>query len=286
VGEFSVFQSIWGMVDLPREGRPWSIAEKLDQIRAGGFAGVDFDQGLAVGEAEHLGRMARDRGLRVSINMVAGEREAVRRAYDWAMIHQPEHISIQPFGAYLDFERARDRLAMMIEVGHDYGLAPTIETHRDRLTQSLAQTVALARAIPELRFTVDLSHHVCAAEWAWNDRMQFEQMIQVILGQAGHFHGRVSNGEQIQIDIGDGSESPDASKFKAWWIDGMRMWRAGDGRPEEARLRFVVELGPYPYASRAVTRTGRPNGPEHSDRWAQALVLKRIAEECWRESAM
>jgi sugar phosphate isomerase/epimerase len=285
VPQFTVFQSIWAMIHLPRGGPEWSIHEKLDRIAAAGFAGIECDSGLAIGDAAEIGRLARERGLRLSAGMIVGDREAARREFDWAAHQGAEHVTIQPFGAYLSLREARERLAMLLAVGEEFGLPPTIETHRDRLTQSLPLTAALAEAMPELRFTCDLSHCVVGAEVAWNDAVEFERMIGIVLSRAGHFHGRISNGEQIQIDVGDGSESDDAKRFARWWTQGMREWRARHGADGAARLRFVVELGPYPYSPRAVTPSGRPEGPEFSDRWAQALVMKRLAESCWTQSA-
>lgn len=280
---FSVFQSLWGMTHLPRGGPEWSIREKLDRIAEAGFAGIECDSGLAAGEAKAIGRLARERGLALSAAMIVGDRESTRREYEWAMSQGAEHVTVQPFGAYLPLREARDRLAMMIEVGEEFGLPPTIETHRDRLTQSLPLTVQLAELLPGLRFTCDLSHYVVGSEVAWNDAAEFERMIGVVLARTGHFHGRISNGEQIQIDVGDGSESDDAERFMRWWTQGMRAWRT-DRENIHRKLRFVVELGPYPYSPRAVAPSGRPEGEEFSDRWAQALVIKGLAESCWRQS--
>ena len=54
---------------------------------------------------------------------------------------------------------------------------------------------------------------------------------------------------------------------------GMKMWRernAGD-----ASLIFLCELGPPPYA---ITDA---NGEELSDRWQEALLIRRWVEEIW-----
>ena len=51
------------------------------------------------------------------------------------------------------------------------------------------------------------------------------------------------------------------------------LWRARE--PENAILNFLCELGPREYAI-----TG-PDGYEQSDRWDEALMIKRLVREIW-----
>jgi hypothetical protein len=100
-----------------------------------------------------------------------------------------------------------------------------------------------------------------------------------IIERVAHVHGRISNGEQIQVDVGDGSDqsvgSP-AGFFKQIWTECFKAWRKtarnGDIMP------FSSELGPPRYA---ITT---PDGQEISDRWGQSLVMKKLAEEAWAAS--
>jgi hypothetical protein len=88
--------------------------------------------------------------------------------------------------------------------------------------------------------------------------------------------GRVSNGEQVQIDIGPSGDNPHARRFAALWKKVMGSWlkraRPGDVLP------FRIELGPPNYA--ILDRQGR----EISDRWAQTLVLGTLAERLFNEA--
>ena len=40
--KFQVYQSLWGMVGLPYGADEWSLEEKVEQIAAAGFDGVEF----------------------------------------------------------------------------------------------------------------------------------------------------------------------------------------------------------------------------------------------------
>ncbi|MNY54014.1 hypothetical protein D3C86_1898290 [compost metagenome] len=57
----------------------------------------------------------------------------------------------------------------------------------------------------------------------------------------------------------------------------MRYWLQG-AKPGDV-LPFVCELGPAPYAIKGA------DGKELSSRWEQALLLKSIAEACWKRAA-
>jgi hypothetical protein len=57
----------------------------------------------------------------------------------------------------------------------------------------------------------------------------------------------------------------------------MFHWRSGAG-PGDI-FPFASELGPPRYA---ITL---PDGSEFSDRWAQSLVMKQLAEQAWELSA-
>jgi len=61
-----VFQSLWGMIGLPRNAPAWSPTEQLDAIVDAGFDGasISFDNPTA---AADIARQAADRGLRIEV---------------------------------------------------------------------------------------------------------------------------------------------------------------------------------------------------------------------------
>jgi hypothetical protein len=96
-----------------------------------------------------------------------------------------------------------------------------------------------------------------------------------VLERISHLHGRISNGEQAQVDVGDGSGAT-AQFFVTLWSTAMRHWLSGAG-PGDV-FPFTSELGPPRYA---ITL---PDGREFSDRWEQSLVMKRLAEQAWQKA--
>ncbi|MBW3636820.1 MAG: hypothetical protein KY445_10215, partial [Armatimonadetes bacterium] len=113
--------------------------------------------------------------------------------------------------------------------------------------------------------------------YGWEGEGAIERM-RPIIERVAHVHGRISNGEAVQVDVGDGNggQGTPAGFFKQIWTEIFRTWRQkarnGDIMP------FLSELGPPRYA---ITL---PNGREFSDRWEQSLVMKKLAEEAWKAS--
>ena len=62
-------------------------------------------------------------------------------------------------------------------------------------------------------------------------------------------------------------------QFRAWWHDGISMWRRRNN--DQATLRFLCELGPPPYAMTDA------NQAELSDRWLEALEIRAWVEQIW-----
>ena len=161
------------------------------------------------------------------------------------------------------------------KIANDAGIAFFVETHRNNFTENLPQTKQLIEAVSDIRFTADLSHFVVVGEfYGWKEERAIDRMMPV-LQRTSHMHGRISNGEQVQVDVGDGSGAT-AQFFVQLWAAAMRHWLQGAG-PGDV-FPFASELGPPRYA---ITT---PDGKEFSDRWEQSLVMKRLAEQAWEEA--
>ena len=183
------------------------------------------------------------------------------------------YVNAQVQDNFVIGQAAIDLLQGLVEAGKEVGIPFFAETHRGRITQDLHRTVEYVQAIPDLRLTLDFSHYVLAGEMGSYSE-KGEALFNELLPRTGSVHARVSNGEQIQVDIGPEGTHPMVEHFKRWWTTGMRHW-AGQARPGDI-FPFISELGPAGYA---ITLPGTVR--EISDRWEQALVFKRIAEECW-----
>jgi hypothetical protein len=183
-----------------------------------------------------------------------------------------DFVFAQPADAFTPLKDVVDIITEGRKVAADSGFPYFVETHRNNFTENLPQTIQLIEAIPDIRFTADLSHFVVVGEfYGWEEERAADRLMPV-LERTSHMHGRISNGEQVQVDVGDGSGQT-AQFFVELWSKAMRNWQKyaspGDVFP------FASELGPPRYA---ITL---PDGKEFSDRWEQSLVMKRLAEQAW-----
>jgi len=153
-----------------------------------------------------------------------------------------------------------------------------LETHRGRLTQDLLRTTEWLEQAPETRFTLDISHYVVASEGCAGDEPLFWTKMDAILQRTSMIHGRIGNGQQVQVHVDPAKNKPfQLSLFKQAWTRAMAAFRR-NARPNDVLL-FTPELGPPGYAITDLSER------EFSDRWDQSLVLAGLAQECWKASA-
>lgn len=271
----AVYQAIWALDRYTGEGREWTLEEKLERIAAAGFQGV-FGRLPEPGMEERWRRLQAKHGLAFGVESFPMDVSDFRPFLERAKAFDVAYVNAQVGTGFLVGERAVDTLAGLMEEAERSGFPFYVETHRGRVTQDLLRTADYVRQLPGLRLTIDFSHYVLAGELTAPSE-EAEPYFDELLQRTSSIHGRVSNGEQIQIDIGAG-DHPKAEPFKRWWEKGMRYWYA-QAKPGEV-LPFVCEIGRH----YAITRSGLPSedsAEELSDRWEQSLVMKRVAEEAW-----
>ena len=270
-----VQHSLWSLIGLPMNAaEEWTLSEKFERVKAAGFEAVEC--WLDESNEQHHKDALNAAGLRLVLghnpstlsDAHAVAAQAKRLNADFAFSH--------PLSPYTPLAEAVPFLREARRIVNDAGLAYFVETHRGNIPEGLNQALALIELMPEVRFTGDLSHFVLIGEfYGWEDEKALERMDPV-LQRTSHLHGRVSNGEQAQVDVGDGSGDT-AQFFVRLWARAMSHWRK-DAGPGDV-FPFASELGPPRYA---ITL---PNGQEFSDRWEQSLVMKKLAEQAWEMSA-
>lgn len=263
--------SLWSLGKLPMNAETeWTLDEKFSRVKASGFEAVEC---WLNDDSEREHKEALDRhGLGLILGHRPFKTEDVQATVDRAIRLGADFIFAQPADA---FTPAKDVAKLCIEgrkIANDAGLAFFVETHRNNFTENLPQSIQLIDLVPDIRFTADLSHFVVVGEfYGWADEGAIERMLPV-LSRTSHMHGRISNGEQVQVDVADGSTAP-ARFFVQLWTAVMKHWLEGAGAGDI--FPFASELGPPRYA---ITL---PDGKEFSDRWEQSLVMKKLAEEAW-----
>ena len=270
-----IFQAIWAMQDLPEGGVPFDLGRAADWIVEAGFAGA-MPWVASPADFAAVDQLMR-RGLMVGVGMSVFDVADSRAIIDGACARGALFLNAQVHDAYTSDSDAIGKLEALYALCDAAGIPLFIETHRGRITQDLRRTVEYAGRVPRTRFTLDASHYVVAGEVNFPDEdAEFNRLLDAIIGQTGCIHARVSNGEQVQVDIGDGT-GPLTQPYRRWWAAAYQQWQArshaGDIFP------FVCELGPRPYAITAPAGAAIAEGAEISNRAAQALVFKRLAEE-------
>lgn len=266
--------SLWSLIGLPMNApAEWTLDEKLDRVKAAGFEGVECWLSDA-DEAAH--RAALDaRGLRLTLGHHPHTLDDVRKTVARAKRLKADFVFAQPLNPFYPIPDAAKFCREARNIANGEGLAFFVETHRNNVPESLNQALHLIDAYPEIRFTGDLSHFVVVGEFYGLEYEHAIERMLPVLSRVSHLHGRISNGEAVQVDVGDGSGDT-AQFFVQIWATAMRAWRA-EAAPGDV-FPFATELGPPRYA---ITL---PDGREFSDRWEQSLVMKRLAEQAWAES--
>jgi hypothetical protein len=272
--------NVWGLEKLPSGGPEWSLDEKLKRLReAGGFDVIDrytVADPKSMAAVEELDALVEKYGFKVGMATSIDRLEELDVAVSLAKKAGTPYIDVM-VGPYTMPEADAVRLMETIsERFRREKIAVAFQTHRGLVTQDLLRTVAYTKSLPDLRFDLDLSHYFVAGEIGEDPGAAALAAFDVILERAVMLDGRVSNGEQVQIDIGPDGDNPHAKRFAALWKRTMVAWleraKPGDVLP------FRVELGPPSYAILDL------KGREISDRWEQTLVLRTLAERTFNEA--
>ncbi len=183
-----------------------------------------------------------------------------------------------------------DRLVeAVLTASQQHALPAFIETHRATITQDMWRTVQITKRFPEVRFNGDFSHLYCGQEMVYGDFEAKLDFLQPVFDRIGFMHGRIAAPGYMQAPIDTVDATPVAAlgadylaHFKTMWIRAM----AGFKRhaPPGAVLIFAPELlRPEIYYARVFPGAeGRLR--EETDRYAQALLYRKIALECFAEA--
>jgi sugar phosphate isomerase/epimerase len=243
-------------------------------LRGAGYDGVqfvDFPALETVRAAQRLGLAVCGSGR---VNTPAEAFELAQRGVDCGF----ECLTLHVGWGLEDDDEARALASALLEAAEKHRIPLYPETHRATIFQDMWRTVRLIERLPELRFNCDFSHWYTGQEMVYGGFEAKAAFIRPVIERAGFLHGRIGTPGCMQVDSGDGDPTgrPYVGHFRHLWTE---VFRAYLRRPASGPFCFATELlGPEIYYARVF------DGREESDRWQQALVLVRMAKECYREA--
>ena len=271
-------QSLWGMIGLPMNApEPWTLEEQVARCEQAGFAHVecfisDDDEGQST--LEEIGKT----DLKWALGKRAMDAAEICQSIQFAADNGALWTMCQPATAFHSLEEVAAIVRAGSQLAAQNAMPFFVETHRNNFTETIPQTLRLIEAVPDIKLTGDFSHFVVVGEfYGWEAEGALEQ-LQPIIERVAHVHGRISNGQSVQVDVGDGEGGPGtpAHFFTRLWAAMFKHWRQS-AQPGDV-MPFTSELGPPRYA---ITLS---DGSEFSDRWEQAQIMRKLAQRAWAMS--
>jgi len=275
--QLEVFQSLWSMERRHPEIKDPGLSEAFEQIAAAGYQGIALDTGTdnppLYAEAT---RLLANNGLQCIITAFPSSLDDMKEVLDLAGRVDARFTCINAQVFPLTPREGADFIHRCLELGVEWQIPVYFETHRLTLTTDLLFTIQLLDLVPDLELVCDLSHYVVARELPNPVDEYWQRLISRIIERGAAFQGRIASREQIQVPIHFPQHQYWYQQFQSWWAEGFRSWRAR--KEDDSTLNFLCELGPAPYA---ITDA---NGHELSNRWLEALDIKKCAETIWQST--
>jgi len=253
-----------------------SPEEQFERIADAGYDGVCLDP--AIHEIEHclsLASLFQSHNLGCMVNAFPHSADEIRPLLELARELNACHVNALGTQIPLTVREGAKLAEYWLRDAQDVGISLLFETHRDSLLNDLGYTVQLLEAVSDMRLCADLSHFVVDREIRLPLNHRDETYFKLILERSECFQGRVATSEQVQVPIGFPQHQIWTHQFREWWKTGIHAWRARHA--DNARLVFLCELGPPPYA---ITDG---EGLELSNRWDEALTIRSWIEEICAE---
>ncbi|HSD29679.1 MAG TPA: hypothetical protein VLL75_20410 [Vicinamibacteria bacterium] len=272
-----IVQNLWGLRAYPSAGEEWPDERKVAEIEAAGFDAFDvWVGGAAEADLARWQALGRTHGLAIGVEFGPQRVEDADAAIAAARRLGSPYLDAHVASYFTPEAQATPLVRGLVERCRVADVPLVVQTHRGRVTQDLLRTVALAKAIPELRFDLDFSHYLVAGELTGALPPPAEAALATLMERATMLDGRVSNGEQVQVDLLNPAYREALDRAAALWKRVMVGWLRGARRGDV--FPFRVELGPPGYAILG------GDGREISDRWAQQRALRDLASRLWNEA--
>jgi hypothetical protein len=279
-----VYLNLDNLIDLRRDSIWPGLegAERDERLFADGFEGVQLTSGEPPVDGSPMPYCGLDR-----INLPS-EADAI------AAKHAERGdlcITVHAGWGIEDDNEVDGLVEAVLAASEKHRLPIFLETHRATITQDIWRTVQIAKRFPEVSFNGDFSHYYCGQELVYGDWAAKLAFMQPIFDRVGFMHGRIASPGCMQVPIDVDLEARPTQAhgaadyldhFKQLWIRAMAgfLRKAGPGDV----LIFAPEIlkSAIYYARMFPDSSG--NLVEESDRYAQALLYKKLARSCFAEA--
>jgi hypothetical protein len=272
----ALYGNDWALSELPANvNQFWTREEMLIALRDAGFEGMQAPPSW--------GEKVRAHGLRYTAHGRVNTPEDIKD-FSKIVAEAGARFATLHVGWGQESDDEMNALARAILVAEQkYGIGFWPETHRATMLQDTWRTQRLLERFSELRLNLDVSHYYCAGEFPYRQFAANHEVLVPILQRAACFHGRVSNGQMMQVPLADEAYAENAGHFACLWSEAMLAWKQEAQSMTE--LAFIPEFGP-PSSGYALTipDTTVPSGRrELTDRWQEMKRLGRLARALYVE---
>ena len=249
-------------------------AVHLQRIADAGYAGACLDPNVSeIEDSLKLKPLFEDLGLKCMVNAFPHSADSLKPLLEMSAELQATQVNIIAEVMPLTPAEAVPIIDDWLVLACDYPFPVLMETHRNSTLNDRFFTLEVLKSVPQLRLCADLSHFVVDRELQLPLSDVDAQYFSTIIERSDSFQGRISNNQQIQIALEFEQHALWIAQYFDWWGQGFNAWSARSG-PSDT-LRFLMELGPPPYAITDATQR------ELSNRWEEALLIRDRIQAIW-----
>ena len=273
--ELKTYTSLWSMMPHDASGVILPYDAICEKVAVAGYDGMAIDLGAGdVAQARAARPHMERNGLTPLIVAFPRTVESLRETLVMAQDFGAPFVDVIGQVMPLSVDGMIPVIRRWIDMADEVGMPIQFETHRNCITNDLYATLCLIDAVPEMQLCADLSHFVVDREFKLPLDARDAGLIARIIDRSDSFQGRVASRQQIQLQLDFPQHAKWVELFKGWWRDGLESWRT---RHDAGDCIFMCELGPPEYAMTDAT------GTEMSNRWEEALTIRRWVMDIWDE---
>ncbi|KFZ02879.1 hypothetical protein V502_11428 [Pseudogymnoascus sp. VKM F-4520 (FW-2644)] len=251
------FQTVWG-VEPGKDYVHW--AKWFPDLKAQGYTGVEIDITELLAELPALRALLDKVGLECTVLIhtewpgYVGPKPTgmkpehhLKRYRDQiknAKLLKPIKINSQSGDDGWSIEESVEFFRGTLVADAEGGLTGKVshETHRNRSFFSPYNTAKILAQVPELKVTLDISHHVVVAERLLDSGPDDDKLLAKIIPHVTHIHARIGTTQASQCpDPTNPVFDSERQFFEKIWKQVITQFDKSEP------ITFVPEYGPFPY---------------------------------------